>query len=192
MNVILNSMAGYALARIEFPGKQKFYYAVLAILMVPGQILIIPNFIILKQLGMLNEYSAIIVPGAINASYIFMMRQFFLSFPKELEEAAQIDGLNRLQIFIRIVIPLVMPVLGTQFLFIFLGSWNNFMGPRLYLNNPDKWTLPRGLASLVSETGNIDWSLQMASSMFSLIPILIMYIVLNRHFIKGMDISGGK
>ncbi len=192
LNVILNSMAGYALARLEFPGKKQFFYAVLVILMVPGQVLIIPNYIVMRNLGILNTYAAVIIPGAINASFIFMMRQFYLNFPKELEEAAKIDGLSYFGIFRKVVIPLSLPSLGTMFLFTFLGSWNNFMSAKLYITSKELYVLSQGLASLEGQFGGVDWARSMAGSIFTIIPILILYIILNKYFIKANDISGGK
>ncbi len=125
-NLLFNSMAGYALARIRFPGNQLCFLIILAVLMIPSQITLIPSFLILKTLGWLNTYQGLIVPNVVNATFIFMMRQFFMNFPKELEEAAALDGLGYLETFFQIVLPLAKPALAAQAIFIFMGAWNNF------------------------------------------------------------------
>ncbi len=185
-NVIFNSLAGYALARLKFRGKGFVFNLILVVIMVPGQVLLIPNYLIIKYLGLLGTYSSIILPGVINASYIFMMRQFYLNFPKEVEEAAFVDGLNRLQVFFKIAIPLALPSIATQALFIFLGSWNEFMRAKLYLTDPSMYTITVGIQSMVSQNSNItQWDEVMAVSMLSLAPILVLYIVLNKYFMKN-------
>ncbi len=192
LNIIFNSMAGYALAKLEFPGKKKFFFAVLAILMIPAQVLLIPKFIIMKNFGLIDTYAAVVIPGAINASYIIMMRQFFLTFPKDLEEAAEVDGLSKFGTFTNIVIPLVIPIVGTMFLFTFLGSWNNFMDANLYLKSPEMWTLPVGINSFNSQYAGVNYGWTMASSIVSIIPIMILYILLNGYFLDGIELGGEK
>jgi multiple sugar transport system permease protein len=135
LNLLFNSMAGYALARLSFPGKKTIFIIILAVLMIPAQVTMIPNYLILKQLGWLNSYHGMVVPAMINATFIFMMRQFFINFPKELEEAAALDGLSRIGIFFRIVLPLARPALAAQAIFVFMGSWNDFMRPLIILLN---------------------------------------------------------
>ncbi len=191
LNLLFNSMAGYALARLSFPGKKQMFYIILAVMMVPGQILIIPNYLIIKQLGMLNSFSAVIIPGAINATYIFMMRQFFLNFPKEVEEAASLDGLTRVQIFFKIVLPMAKPALATQAIFIFMGFWNEFMKPMLYLNDPSKYTLTLGLQQFQTQYV-AQWHYIMAASIITIAPILVMYAVFNKYFMEGVRIGGDK
>lgn len=191
LNIIFNSMAGYALARLSFPEKRQLFHIILAVMMVPGQILIIPNYLIIKQLGMLNSFSAIIIPAAINATYIFMMRQFFLNFPKEVEEAASIDGLNRIQIFFKIVLPMAKPALSTQAIFVFMGFWNEFMKPMLYLNDPNKYTLTLGLQMFQTQYV-AQWHYIMAASIITITPILIMYALFNKYFMEGIRIGGDK
>ena len=119
INIFLNTMAGYSLARLTFPGRKQFYYGILAMMMVPAQVLLIPNYLIIKNLGMLDTFWALILPAAINIGNIFMMRQFFLSFPKDVEEAARIDGLSRVGTFFRIVMPLAKPSIATQAVFVY-------------------------------------------------------------------------
>ncbi len=150
VNIFLNTMAGYALARLQFPGRQRIYYGILAMMMVPTQVLLIPNYLIIQNLGMMDSFAALILPMAINISNIFMMRQFFLNFPKDVEEAARIDGLSRVGTFFRIVMPLAKPSIATQGVFVFMGFWNNFLSPMLYLKTQSKFTLTVGLQMLQS------------------------------------------
>lgn len=192
INLFLNTMAGYALARLRFPGRQKIYYGFLALMMVPAQVLLIPNYLILLNFGMLDTFKALILPAAINVGNIFMMRQFFLSFPKEVEEAAAIDGLGRFQVFFRIVMPLAKPSIATQAIFVFMGFWNEFMKPMLYLTSPNKYTLTLGLQTFQSQNGGVRWDQTMAASMITVIPIIILYIIFNKYFLQGIRMDGEK
>ncbi|MBC1730962.1 carbohydrate ABC transporter permease [Listeria seeligeri] len=191
LNIIFNSMAGYALARLKFPGRKQLFFIILAVIMVPAQILLIPNYLIMKSIGILDTYNALILPSAINFGYIFMMRQFFVNFPKEVEEAAQMDGLSRTQTFFRIVFPMAQASIATQGVFVFLGLWNEFMKPLLYITSPEKYTLTLGLQSFQTQNAT-QWNYIMAASVVSIIPILILYIVLNKYFMKGIRIGGDK
>ncbi|MBC1911350.1 carbohydrate ABC transporter permease [Listeria booriae] len=191
LNIIFNSMAGYALARLSFPGRKQLFLLILAVIMVPAQILLIPNYLIMKSIGILDTYNALILPGAINFGYIFMMRQFFVNFPKEVEEAAQMDGLSRTQTFFWIVFPMAQASIATQGVFVFLGLWNEFMKPLLYITSPEKYTLTLGLQSFQTQNAT-QWNYIMAASVVSIIPILILYIVLNKYFMKGVRIGGDK
>lgn len=193
INVFLNSMAGYSLARLNFKGKHLVYYAILISIMVPGQVLLIPNYLIVKALGLLNSYNAIIFPAAVNATYIVMMRQFYINFPRDIEEAAAIDGLGRLGTFLRVSMPLAKPAIATQAVFIFLGFWNEFLKPKLYLSDPSKYTLTVGIQSMMSRySGITQWDEVMAASLISLLPILVIYIVLNKYFMQGIRMDGEK
>ena len=193
LNVLFNSMAGYALARLQFPGRDTVFYSLLAMIMIPVQVLLIPNYLIIKELGLLNSYNAVILPAAINITYIFMMRQFFINFPKSLEEAAKLDGLGRIGIFFRVVLPLAKPALATQAIFIFLGFWNEFLKPKLYLSDPSKYTMTVGIQTMLSQYGGItQWDEVLAASVISLIPILILYIILNKYFMQGLRMDGDK
>jgi multiple sugar transport system permease protein len=191
LNLLFNSMAGYALARLQFPGKKPLFIIILAVLMIPAQVTMIPNYLILKQLGWLNSYQGMIVPTMINATFIFMMRQFFINFPKELEEAAALDGLSRLGIFFRIVLPLARPALAAQAIFVFMGSWNDFMRPLIILSDPQLFTLPLGLSSFKDQYISY-WNYIMAASMVFTLPVLVIYVFFNRYFIKGISFTGGK
>lgn len=190
-NLLFNSMAGYALARINFVGNRFWFLLILAVLMIPGQITLIPSYLILKALGWLNSYQGLIVPNLVNATFIFMMRQFFLSFPKELEEAAALDGLSRWETFISIVLPLAKPALAAQAIFIFMGNWNNFLTPLIILSDPEMFTLPLGLNTFKGQYITY-WNYIMAASMVLTLPALAIYAFFNRYFIQGVTFTGGK
>lgn len=191
LNMIFNSMAGYALARLQFPGKRTVFVIVLAVLMIPMQVTMIPNYLILKSLGWLNSYQGMIIPTMINATFIFMMRQFFVTFPKELEEAAELDGLSKIGTFFRIVLPLAKPALAAQAIFVFMGSWNDFMRPLIILSSPELFTLPIGLNTFKGQYISY-WNYIMAASMVFTLPILLIYAFFSRYFIKGVSFSGDK
>ena len=190
-NLIFNSMAGYALARLQFRGRQMWFFLILAVLAVPTQVTIIPTFLILKTIGWLNSYQGMIVPSMINATFIFMMRQFFVNFPRELEEAAQLDGLSRFGTFRQIVLPLAKPALAAQAIFVFMGSWNNFLMPVVILFDPEMFTLPLGLNSFKGQYISY-WNYIMAASMVFTLPVLAIYAFFNRYFIEGVTFTGGK
>jgi multiple sugar transport system permease protein len=190
-NLLFNSMAGYALARIQFPGNRFLFFLILAVLVVPAQITLLPKFLILKSLGWLNTYQGLIVPTVVNATFIFMMRQFFLNFPKELEEAAELDGLNRFETFFQVVLPLAKPALAAQTIFIFMGSWNEFLLPLVVMSNPEMFTLPIGLNAFRGQYITF-WNYIMAASMVLTLPALAIYAFFNRYFIQGVTFTGGK
>jgi multiple sugar transport system permease protein len=190
-NLILNSMAGYALSRLRFAGKRFWLFLIIAVIAVPTQITLIPTFLILKTLGWLNSYQGMIVPTMVNATFIFMMRQFFVNFPQELEEAAQLDGLSTWEIFRDIVLPLAKPALAAQAVFVFMGSWNNFILPLVILFDPEMFTLPLGLNSFKGQYISY-WNYIMAASMVFTLPALGIYAFFNRYFIQGVTFTGGK
>jgi len=191
LNILFNSMAGYALARIKFPGNQVLFFLILAVLMVPAQITLIPSFLILKSLGWLNSYQGLIIPNAVNATFIFMMRQFFINFPKELEEAAALDGLSYIETFFEIVLPLAKPALAAQAIFVFMGAWNNFLTPLIILSDSAMFTLPLGLNTFKGEYISY-WNYIMAASMIFTLPALAIYAFFNRYFIQGVTFTGSK
>ncbi|MFV8828969.1 carbohydrate ABC transporter permease [Alkalihalobacterium sp. APHAB7] len=191
LNLLFNSMAGYALARISFPGKKSVFIIVLAVLMIPGQVTMIPNYLILKELGWLNSYQGMIVPAMVNATFIFMMRQFFVNFPKELEEAAALDGLTRLGTFFRIVLPIAKPALAAQAIFVFMAFWNDFMRPLIIMTDQEMFTLTVGLNAFKGQYVTF-WNFIMAASMVFTLPVLIIYAFFNRYFLKGISFRGDK
>ncbi len=192
--VAFASLAGYALSRIRFPGSNVVFLAILGTMMIPGIVMLIPMFIILKQLGMIDTYPGLIVPKMVAAFGIFLMKQFFESIPPEIEEAARMDGANRFQTFFRVVAPLTRPALVALIIFTFQGSWNEFMHPLIVVNtNQSLYTLPLGLALLRGGLGqNLQWNALMAGSMLTTVPMAIIFIFFQRYFIEGISYSGVK
>jgi ABC-type glycerol-3-phosphate transport system permease component len=185
-----SSLSAYAFARLDFPGKNVFFGLLLATMMIPGQVTMIPSFLIHKQLGWYNTLYPLWVHSAFGAAfYIFMLRQFFLSIPKELEDAARIDGCGFFGIYWYVMLPLVRPTLITVAIFSFMGSWNNFMGPLIYVNDERLYNLAFGLFKF-NLTSGANSSLIMAGSFIMTVPIIAMFFFFQRYFIQGISISG--
>lgn len=193
-NVIFASMAGYALARIKFPGSNIVFLAILGTMMIPGIVLLIPMFIILKQLGMIDTYAGLILPKLTTAFGVFLMKQFFESIPVEMEEAARIDGCNRFQMFFQVILPLARPALTALIIFSFQGSWNEFMHPLIVISvNQDLYTLPLGLALLRGGMGqNLQWNAILAGSILTTIPMALIFLFFQRYFVEGISYGGLK
>ncbi|MCV4234345.1 carbohydrate ABC transporter permease [Virgibacillus sp. LDC1] len=190
--LITCSMAAYAFAKITFPFREPLFILFLATMMVPGQVTIIPLYLIMKNIGWLDTHLAIIVPSALlNAFGVFLLRQFFRGIPKEMEEAAIVDGANRWTIYARIMIPLIKPALSALGIFTFLGMWNNFFNPLIFLSSTDKFTVPMML-NLYRGMYATDWTLMMAGASIALIPVLIVYIIGQKYIIEGVTLSGIK
>ena len=187
----VDSLAAYGLARLELPGKKWLFPFIVATLMVPGQILLVPVYLILNQLGWLDTPLALIVPAGAGAFGVFLLHQFFLSIPKELEEAAFLDGCTRFGIYWRIVLPLSKPALATLGIFCFIGSWNDFIGPLVFLDSVDKFTLPVGIA-LFQTSYYAEYALTLAASVLCTIPVVIVFLLFQRHIVKGMAMTGLK
>lgn len=186
------SMAAYAFAKITFPFREPLFILFLATMMVPGQVTIIPLYLIMKNIGWLDTHLAIIVPSALlNAFGVFLLRQFFRGIPKEMEEAAIVDGANRWTIYARIMLPLIKPALSALGIFTFLGMWNNFFNPLIFLSSTDKFTVPMML-NLYRGMYSTDWTLMMAGASIALIPVLIVYIIGQKYIIEGVTLSGIK
>lgn len=192
INVFINSMAGYSLSRLHFPGRDKIYHALLLLMMIPGQVLLIPNYLLMKNFGMLDTYTALILPAAANIGNIFLMRQFFVNFPRDVMEAAEIDGLSRYGVFFRIAMPLARPTIATTAIFGFMGFWNEFTKPMLYLKTNTKYTLTLGLQSFQSQNAGTMWNQVMAAACISVVPIIILYLVFNKFFLVGLRMDGEK
>lgn len=190
-NMLFNSMAGYALARIKFAGKNALYMVILAIMMIPGQVVMIPTFMLLSKLGLVNTYAGMTIPFLVSCFNIFLMRQFFLSIPRSIEESAQIDGLGRFGIFFRIVLPLTIPALSTQFILTFSGNWNSFLWPSILTQSNEMYTLPVGLNSFKNQYFSFDNQV-LAGVMILTIPALIVFIIFQKNFIKGISTTGMK
>lgn len=190
-NLLFNSMAGYSLARINFPGKKIIFILILAMMMVPGQVVMVPTYIILSKLGWVNTYMGLTIPFLTSLFNIFLMRQFFLNLPSSLEEAARIDGMGRFGIFFKIAIPLSMPALSTQFILTFTGNWNSFLWPSLLESTDDMYTLTVGLNSFYNQYNQF-WNQIMAGVMILTIPSIIVFIIFQKNFIKGISTTGLK
>lgn len=191
--LFFSSLAGFAFAKYQFPGRELLFYAILATMMIPFFVTLIPVFYIVRQLGWINTYQGLIIPGVISAYGIFLMRQFIFSIPDELIDAARIDGASEPLIYARIVLPLTKPALATLGTFSFIGSWNAFLWPLLVIDNRELYTVPLGLNSLrlyASEARNLH--LLMAGTTLSVLPMLILFIFLQRYFIRGIALTGLK
>lgn len=185
--VLTGSLAGYAFARLRFPGRDLLFYIYLGSLMVPHQVTLIPSFLILKWLGFIDTYYALTLPFLAGAFGAFLMRQAFLEIPQALEDAARIDGCTRFQIFFRIFLPLTRPTLVALAIFIFLWQWNSLLWPLIVTQSPALRTLPLGLATLKTEMGP-DWSLLMAANTMVALPMLLIFLLAQRAFIRGLTL----
>ncbi len=191
LNLFLCSLTGYALARMHFFGRQAIFYAVLATTMVPFQVLLIPLFIVTLKLGMVDSYAGVILPVAVNAFGIFLLRQAFTTIPLDLENAARIDGCNDFTIYARIMLPLIKPALATQAAFTFVAQWNDFLWPLVVLKDRDLYTLQLALASLQGVFG-VNWRYISAASIIALVPTVIFFFFTQRFFTQGLTSGGVK
>lgn len=187
----IDSLAAYAYARMEFPGRKIIYGIMLATLFMPGLMFLIPNFITIYNLGLLNSYVGVILPYLAGVFGVFFMRQFFESLPKELEESARIDGANQFQTFYKIVLPLAKPALATLAIITFLASWNDFLWPLLILQDTNLQTLPPGLRTLQGAYTS-EYGLMMAGAVIVAIPVLLIYIALQRYIVQSVASTGLK
>lgn len=189
--VVLCTMAGYAFARIPFRGRNVVFVVFLSVLMVPSQLYLLPQYEIIQSLGWLNTLQALIVPGIFSAFGTFLMRQFFMSMPSELEEAARIDGANPWQTFWRIMVPLARPGIIALVVFTVLWSWNDLLWPLVVTTDPEKMPLSVGLSQLVGLHGT-DYPVLMAGALLATLPMLITFMILQKQFIQGIAFSGTK
>jgi multiple sugar transport system permease protein len=186
------SMAGFAFSRLRFRGKDVLFFLFLASMMVPGQVTVIPLFIIIRQLGLIDSHLAIILPALTSGFGVFMLRQYFLTLPAELIDAAKIDGAGFLRVYWQIMLPLIGPGLSALGIFTFLGQWNNFFGPLLFLRSSSKLTLPIALVTLTGYMGNGSRAEILASVMLSVLPVLIFFLLGQRFVLKGIALTGLK
>lgn len=197
-NLVLCSLAGYAFARLQFPGKSLLFASLMVTLMVPFQVTMIPEFLIVKWLGInvasgvgIDHLGALIVPNLVTAFGIFFLRQFFRTIPVELEEAARIDGTSRIGVLFKIVLPLSLPALSTLAALTFLDSWNNFLWPLIVINSQSNMTLPLGLTFFQSAHAT-QWTLLMAGNVMSLLPMLVIFFAAQRYFVRSVASTGLK
>lgn len=192
--LLSSSLVAYGFSRLRFRGRDALFALCLSTMMLPGQVTMIPLYMLFARLGWINTFLPLIVPAFFGAPfYIFLLRQFFLTIPREYDEAALLDGASRLRIYWKIILPLARPALVTVALFTFVGTWNDFFGPLIYLNSPDLATLTLGLNMLKAQvvgTGATQWHLLMAGAVLIMLPNLIIFFVAQRHFVKGIAMGG--
>jgi len=185
LNTLLSALAGYAFAKIPFPGRGRIFSFMLLTMMIPGVLFLIPTYVFIYRIGWVGRYEALIVPSAVSVFNIFLVRQFMTGIPDELVEAARIDGAGEVTIFLRVILPLARPALATVAILTFMGSWNDFFGPLLYLNRPDRWTLQLGLlqfrGTVPGENSEQIWALTTLIT----VPIVIVYFFIQEQFVKA-------
>jgi ABC-type glycerol-3-phosphate transport system permease component len=191
LEVIFCSMAAYAFARMEFPGRDLVFNFMLATLMIPAALTLIPAYVLMTKLRLINTFWALIIPGAVSAGSIFMLTQFFKAIPKDLEEAAVIDGAKHSEIYREVILPLTRPALLTVFILQFQAMWNNFLQPLLYLNTPDKYVLNVAL-SIFQQQFKAQWNLTLVGAMFNAIPVMILFFIFSKYFVEGVAYTGIK
>lgn len=189
--LFFSSLAAYSFARISFKGRNVVFFFYIATLMVPGQVTMIPTYLMFAKAGLTDNHLALILPAFFSAFGVFLLRQFFMSLPKELEEAAEIDGCNPFMTYWRIMLPLVVPAMLTLGVFTLMNTWNDYMGPLIYLSSPEKYTMTLGIAYFKG-VYTTQWNLVMAGSIVSVVPILIAYLCAQKYFIEGIAFSGVK
>ncbi|MEH7177042.1 carbohydrate ABC transporter permease [Neobacillus vireti] len=191
LSLFFSSMVGYALALYDFKGRNLIFGCVLFILMVPFEILMLPLFQLMINLNLIDTYAAVILPAVVAPMAVFFFRQYALGLPKELMDAARIDGSNEYGVFFRIMLPLMTPSLAAMAILQGLGSWNNFLWPLIVLRSNDMFTLPIGLATLLTPYGN-NYDILIAGSVMTIIPIIILFIFFQRYFVAGLTVGGVK
>ena len=191
LNLLFCSLAAYPLARLQFRGREAIFTAIVATIMIPFQIVMIPLYVLAVQLGLRNTYLGIIFPAIASAFGIFLLRQAFQGVPKELEEAARIDGCTELGIWWYVMLPSIRPALVTLAIFVFIGSWSDFLWPLIVLDRPEYYTLPLGVASLAG-TFSLDWRLIAAGSVISIAPIILFFLLMQRYIVPTEAASGVK
>lgn len=191
--IFISASVAYGFARFNFKGKNVLFMVLLATMMLPYEVTMIPTFIIWSRIGLADSYLPLIIPAYFgSASFIFFLKMYFETFPKDFEESARIDGANNFQIFTKIFIPLAKPALITIGLWAFMGTWNDLLGQLIYINSPEKYTIQLGLASFNNMSGEIIWGPLMAASFMALIPIIAILLFAQRYFVDGVKMSGIK
>ena len=188
------TLVAYGFSRLRFPGRDMLFAVCISTMMLPGQVTMIPLYMAYARLGWVDTYLPLIVPSLFGSPfYIFLLRQFFLTIPREYDEAALLDGAGRLRIYWSIVLPLARPAVATVALFCFIGTWNDFFGPLIYLNSPEKATLTLGLNMLKSQvigSGSVQWHILMAASVLVMLPNILVFFIAQKQFIRGIQIGG--
>ncbi|MCC6314431.1 MAG: carbohydrate ABC transporter permease [Thermomicrobiales bacterium] len=191
--LLTSSMAGYSFSRLRYPGRDKLFLAYLATMMVPFPVLIIPLFILMGRVGLVDTLIGLILPAAFSAWGTFLMRQFMLSIPREVEEAARVDGASYWRIYAQIILPLCKPVIATLGIFTFLGSWNEFLWPLIMISSVQNKTLPLGLTMFQGQAAvETPWQLVMAAATFSILPVLVLFVLGQKYYVRGIATTGVK
>ena len=191
ISLLMNSMAGYAFAKFRFRGRDSLFRALLGALVIPAQVAMLPLFLLLREIGAINTYWGVIIPGMASIFGIFLIRQYALSIPDALLDAARMDGATEGRIYWSVVLPLCRPILVTLAIFTFMGVWNDFMWPLIVLTDDDMYTLPVALANLMGERVQ-DTELMMAGSVLTVLPVLLLFLVMQRHYIDGIMLGSVK
>jgi len=191
-SVLFSAMVGYALAKIDFPGRRLLFLLVMGTLMVPGMVTFVPLFVLVANLDLINTYAALILPFLAAPFGVFLMRQFMLDVPDELLDAARVDGAGEFRTFFRIVLPQTRPALATLGILTFLGSWNNFLWPLVAVQSADMYTLPVALALYTVGQNTVQYGLMVAGATVIVVPILVVFLFLQRHIVQGISTTGLK
>jgi multiple sugar transport system permease protein len=191
-NLVFSSMLGYVLAKADFAGKKLLFGVVLGALMIPGMVTLVPLFVLVANLGLVNTYLGLILPFLAAPFGVFLMRQFFLGIPDELIDAARVDGASEARIFVQVVMPLAKPALATLAIITFLGSWNNFLWPLVVATSEDKYTLPVALALYSTGQNQINFGFLLAGAFVVVVPVIVVFLLLQRFFVQGVAMTGIK
>ncbi|RVG36767.1 carbohydrate ABC transporter permease [Sinorhizobium meliloti] len=189
--LFFHTMAGYALARLRFPGREVMFLSIFSTFLVSLPVIIVPLFVIVKAMGMLNSYAGLIIPAIFNAFGIFLLRQYYLSLPKEIEEAARIDGAGYWRIYWSVILPLSRPIMSALAILFFLANWNSFLWPLTITSDPDLWVVQLGIANFKSQY-SASWNYMMAASTIVAIPTLILFVIFQRQIMDALKTSGLK
>jgi multiple sugar transport system permease protein len=191
LSLSVNLMAGYAFAKLAFAGRERLFQLLLGALVIPAQVTMLPLFLLLKYLGLVNSYAGVVMPAMATVFGIFLVRQYVRGVPDELIEAARIDGAGELRVFLQIVLPLLKPIVVTLAIFTFLAAWNDFMWPLIVLTGQEHYTLPIGLASLAREHAQ-DTELMMAGSVITVLPVIVLFLSMQRYYLEGLLLGSVK
>jgi multiple sugar transport system permease protein len=192
LQVLIAAMGAYAFARLQFPGRDRLFLVYLATMIIPHQLTLVPQYVLVSRLGWVDRYPSLIVPSLFSALLTFLLRQFFLTIPRDLEDAARLDGAGYLRTFMTIILPLSGPGLATSAILAFMSSWTSFLWPLIVTRSRDFRTVPVGLASLRDEMGTTDFAQIMAGTVLAMVPMFILFVLLQRYIVQGVAASGLK
>ncbi len=190
--LVTASLGAYAFARLQFPGRDKLFLLYLATMLIPAEVTIVPTFVLVSRVHLVDSLAGLIIPGIFSVFITFLLRQFFLTIPFELEDAAKMDGAGYFRRYAQIVMPLSQPALATAAIFIFIGTWRNFLWPLIIIRTRELRTVPIGLAAIQQEQGHTDVPQLMAGSVMAIVPVIVVFLFLQRYYIEGVAMSGIK